>query len=205
MNFFQRIPLFFYNLIYPSKIIGKENIPADGAVIACNHYSFLDPAYLLNLSNKNLFFLAKEELFEKKLTGKFLASYGGVPVNREKPSMKTLLFCVRILKEGKKLVIFPEGTRNKSKNGELQDIKGGSVVFAIKSKTPIIPVMFLRKPRIFHKTYIKVGKPFELTQFYDKKLVEQDIIFLDCLLKDKMIEQHNELKNSVLKKKKCKY
>ena len=61
--------------------------------------------------------------------------------------------------------------------------------------------MFLSKPKIFRKTKLIVGEPFELTEFYDKKLTSEDIQQIDDIIKEKMIEQREKLKKLVSKKK----
>ena len=114
--------------------------------------------------------------------------------------MKAVLSCLKILKSNDKLLIYVEGTRNKTGTTDLQEIKGGAGVFAVKAKCPIIPVMLLNKPRIFRKTKIIVGKPFYLDEFYDKKIDEENILEMDKIIKSKMIEQQQILKEIVLKK-----
>ena len=116
--------------------------------------------------------------------------------------MKSLLMAVRVLKDGHKLAIYPEGTRNKTGTSELQDIKGGTVVFAVKAKCPIVPIMMLKKPRLFRRTKMIVGKPFTLEQFYGKKLTDDVIEEMGSIVKNKMIEQQLELIKLTSKNKK---
>ena len=70
MNFFKKIPISILNLLYPCKIYGKENMPKDGAVLVCNHFSALDFLFIMRASNTDLHILAKNELFKNKLLGK---------------------------------------------------------------------------------------------------------------------------------------
>ncbi len=203
MNFWQKIPVFIFNLIYPSKIYGKENIPQGSAVFVCNHFSALDCGYMVKTYNKDLYFLAKKELFNKKLLAKLLKSYGGIPVDRENPDIKSLFSAVKVLKEGHKLAIFPEGTRNKTGSKKLQPIKGGTVVFAVKAKCPIVPMMMSRKARPFTKTHLIIGKPFTLEDYYDKKLTNELIDEMGKLVYDKMCEQEKILSEILSKKRKA--
>jgi len=203
LKFWQKSLRFIANRIYPCKIFGKENLTEGSAVIVSNHFSMIDCVHYLNLKvgKDTPYFLAKKELFEKKFISKLLGSFGGLPIDRYKPDMKAMLNCLKVLKNGEKLVIYVEGTRNKSGTDDLQEIKGGAGVFATRSKSPIIPVMLLKKPRIFRRTKIIVGKPFELTEFYDKKLSTEEIENIDLIIKEKMIEQHEILKKMVYKNK----
>ena len=201
MNFLHRIPLFIFNIFYPVKIYGKKNVPEGKAVIVSNHFHALDCGFVADVYNKDIFFLAKKEIFKNKFVSALLKSFGGIPIDRENPDMKSLLSAVKVLKEGHKLAIFAEGTRNKTNTDELQPIKGGAIVFAVKAKSPIVPVMMLKKLRIFRKTHLIVGEPFELDAFYGQKLDEKQIGEMEKIVTEKMKEQHAILKDMIASKK----
>ena len=202
MNFFQRIPIFFFSLLYPMKVYGKENIPEGGAVLVSNHFRAIDCGFIARICDKNIKYLAKKEIFKNKLISKIVKSYGGIPIDRDNPDMKSLLEAIKEIKKGNKLCIFPEGKRNVSGTSDLQEIKGGSVIFSVKAKCPIVPIMMLKKAKMFSKTRIIIGKPFELSDYYGKKLSEEDIAYLDQIVREKMIEQQDILKQLVAKGKK---
>jgi len=193
MNFLHKIPLFFFSLLYPCKIYGKDNLPSGGAIFVCNHFRAIDCGFVSLAYNKDIKFLAKAELFKNKIIGGLIKSFGAIPIDRENPDMKSMLACIRHLKDGHKLCIFPEGTRNKSKTTELQDIKGGTAVFAVKSKCPIVPMMLSGKGKLLKRTKLIIGKPFELDEFYGRKLTDADISQMDDIVRDKMLEQQAEL------------
>ena len=161
MNFFKSLVLCGFGAFYPQKVYGKDNIPEGAAVVVCNHYRNIDCAFIKKIFREKSFFLAKEELFKTKIVGGFIRSFGAIPVNRDNPSLATLLKATKVLKEGSKLVIFPEGTRNKTKE-RLLPVKPGSAVFAVKSKCPLLPIMMLKKARAFRKTLLIIGKPIYL-------------------------------------------
>ncbi len=202
MNFFQKIPIFFFSLLYPIKVYGKENIPEGGAVIVCNHFRAIDCGFIARICDKDIKYLAKKEIFKNKLVSKIVRSYGGIPIDRDNPDMKSLLEAIKEIKKGNKLCIFPEGKRNVSGTSDLQEIKGGSVIFSVKAKCPIVPIMMLKKAKIFSRTKIIIGKPFELSDYYGKKLTDEDIDALDQIVREKMIEQQNILKQLLSKGKK---
>ena len=199
MNFFQKIPIFFFSLLYPIKVYGKENIPEGGAVFVCNHFRAIDCGFIARICDKDIKYLAKKELFKNKLFTKIIRSYGGIPIDRDNPDMKSLLEAIKEIKKGHKLCIFPEGKRNVTGTSDLQEIKGGTVIFSVKAKCPIVPIMMLKKAKIFRRTKIIIGKPFELDEYYGKKLGEQDIMDMAKVVREKMIEQQEILKNMTKK------
>ena len=203
MNFLHKIPIFFWSWFYPCKVLNRENIPNGGAILACNHFRAIDCGFVARVYSKDIYFLAKKEIFKNKLISKVVKSYGAIPIDRENPDLKSMLVAVKVLKNGHKLCIFPEGKRN-TIDDNLQEIKGGTVVFAVKSKTPIVPMMISGKAKIFRRTYVIVGKPFELSEFYDKKLTDEDIDLMGKIVSDKMNEQKIILDNFLKTKKKRK-
>lgn len=201
MNFFQKILFGIFKFIYPSKINGLEKICDGPAIIVCNHFSVVDCGFMLKLSKKKLYFLAKKEAFKNKLFSKILSSFGAIPINRDNPSIKSLFTAIKLLKNGNKLVIFPEGTRNKTGTDELQPLKSGSGVFAVKARCPIIPVTILKKPRPFIRTRLLVGDKIDLSDYYNKDLTEEVVAELDGIISLEMKSLHAQLKSTVLKKK----
>ena len=201
MKLISKFAFGLYSLMYPFKILGTENIPDDSCVVVCNHFSIVDCMFLYKLCNANCKTLCKKEIMQNKLFKTIVTDFGALPIDRESPNINEMLACLKTLKENKKLCIFPEGTRNKSKTNKLQEIKAGSGIFAVKAKKPILPVMILKKSKIFRKNYLLVGKPFELTEFYNKKLSNEDLTKMDSIIKDKMNAVHLELENLLKKKK----
>lgn len=201
MNGFYRFVVRCFNVLYPYKVYGKENVPEGGAVFVCNHFRAIDPSYVIEVYGKDIKILAKNELFKNRLLAKTLKSMGAVPIDRTNPDVKTMLSLIRYLKEGHKVLIFPEGTRNTTGTTELQDLKGGSALFAIKAKVPIVPIMLENKGRFLKKNRIIVGLPFELSEFYGKKTTDEDIAAADDIIKAKMIEAQKNLFEIIAAKK----
>lgn len=199
MNSFGRFLIRIANVFFPFKVYGKENFPDGKAVICSNHLSAIDVTFFPIICRDNLFFLAKKELFKRKFSAKFLTYYGGIPIDRENPEVKSIISAIKVLKDGNKLVVFPEGTRNKSGKG-LLPFKGGSLVFAVKSKSPIVPIIISNKAKLFKRTHILVGKSFELSQFYDVKLTDEVISSMEKILYDKMSEMQIQLADIMSKK-----
>ena len=204
LKFWQKSLRFIANRIYPCKIYGKENLTEGSAVIVSNHFSMIDCVHYLNLKvgKDTPYFLAKKELFKNKFIGGIIKSFGAIPIDREKADVKAMVSAIKVLKEGHKLVVFPEGTRNKTGTSELQEIKGGSAVFAVKAKCPIVPMMLLKKARPFSVTKLIIGEPFYLDEFYNKKITPEVVEEMDKIVAIKMKEQHAILKELTARKKK---
>lgn len=154
-------------------ITGQENIPRTGGALICpNHISNIDPLAVSFITPRAIHYMAKAELFENPILRWFFLKVNAFPVNRDKVSVETVKTSLKILKEQEILGIFPEGRRVK----EDQRIQPGSgfVVFAIKTKSPIIPVRIKGSYGFRHKIEIIVGKPIYLEEYYGKKLSEDE-------------------------------
>ena len=154
--------------------------------VACNHFSLSDPIHVLYSVPRQLAFLGKKELFGNKLFGGVLSAFGAVPIDREKAGIGSMRTCVNIVKEGKGLLVFPEGTRNKD-DDELMPFKGGVSVMAHMAKAPILPVLIYCRPRKFHRNYIVIGKPICLDEYAGKPLKEEQIKEIDERLRNEML------------------
>ena len=105
------------------------------------------------------------------------------------------------MKNGEKICIYPEGTRNKTEE-EMLPFRHGAAVMSIKCKVPIIPVVIYEKPRIFRCTHILIGEPLELTEYYGKKLADEELNKVDEYLRQHMIEMRKKHKEYLQSKKK---
>ncbi len=118
---------------------GNENVPANGSVIiAANHCSYLDPPLIGLGLPRQVTYLAKEELFSIPLLGWWLRSIGSYPVARGKGDIRVIKTALRLLKEDKTILIFPEGTR--SSDGNLQPLEKGLAWLALKAGVSVLPV-----------------------------------------------------------------
>lgn len=124
-----------------TRVAGRNNIPANHAVIFCsNHQSNVDPPILFNALHPRLHILFKAELKKLPLLGKAFQVGGFVPIeraNRER-SMAAIEQAAQSLREGNSFLTFPEGTRSRS--GALLPFKRGPFLMALKAQVPIVPV-----------------------------------------------------------------
>lgn len=166
-----------FRLIFRIKIIGKKNIPKEGGAIICaNHTSNFDPVILGVFINRPIHYMAKKELFDNFFLRTIISSLGAFPVNRSSADLSTIRNSIRILRKGKILGIFPEGTR--SINHKTNNVKPGIAFMSIKGKAPVIPIYIDANYRIFKTIRIIIGKPIYLDQYYDKKLTNDDYKFI---------------------------
>lgn len=161
-------------ILYNIHVEGEENIPETGGVVLCpNHISNYDPLAVATHMKRQVHFMAKAELYKNFIVRKVLLAVGTIPVDRGKVSLETLKESLRVLKNGEILGIFPEGTR--VKNGERKKPMEGFVVFALKTKSPILPVHIEGEYKFRGKINIKFGKPIELNEYYGKKVKPEEM------------------------------
>lgn len=155
------IPIF--KLLFFYEVKGKENLPDDGAFIVCsNHLSNNDPALLTITQKRQIFYMAKAELFKNPVLASLFRKLGAFPVHRGAGDGKAINEAENIVKDGKLLGIFIEGTR--SKTGEFLRPKSGAAIIAKQMNVPVIPVCITpktkdKKVKPFHKVTVSWGKP----------------------------------------------
>lgn len=155
------------------KIFGSENVPKQGKlIIVANHISNIDPIVLGSSVPRFIQFMAKKELFKFSPFGWLLKRVGAFPVSRGKADLEAIKTSLKILRQGKVLGLFPEGTRHQV--GKLGRAHPGLVTIALKTKAPIIPCALTNtyggKPVI-----VRVGKPIELKEYYNRKINKEEI------------------------------
>ncbi len=126
-------------LAFRLEISGREHVPAAGPLLlVSNHVSLLDPPLVGGAAPRELYFLAKEELFGIPLFGRLIRALNARPVKRDGSDSRALKAALRLLAEGRALLIFPEGTRGVE--GRLGEGKPGAGMLAVMSGAPVVPV-----------------------------------------------------------------
>lgn len=121
------------------EVRGREHVPSSGGlIVASNHISYWDPVLLGVASNRELHFLAKEELFRPPLFGPMIRAFNSIPIRRGAVDMRGLTQAMDVLRAGKALIVFPEGTR--SRDGELHEARPGIGMLAVATGARIVPV-----------------------------------------------------------------
>ncbi|MFC1500557.1 lysophospholipid acyltransferase family protein [Candidatus Zixiibacteriota bacterium] len=127
-----------------TRAIGLEKLPDEGPTIfIANHQSILDIPVVITTLPIGLCMFAKRSLFKIPIFGWAMSAQGFVPVVRHDRSKarQSLQPAERILREGRQLFIFPEGTR--SRTGELGTFKTGAFRLGISTETPIVPLTLI--------------------------------------------------------------
>lgn len=155
--------------LFPTIVKGQKNIPAKGKMIlACNHQSNLDAVLIaMKVTKRRFHYMAKSELFKNKFVGSFYKSMGMYPINRQKNDIQAVKKTLSLLKNDKAVCIFPEGTR--IADTDMNDAKNGVALFALKTKSPIVPACFMKKPGIFKINKLVIGEPFNLSEMDEFK------------------------------------
>ena len=200
-HFFQILLAPFFRFFFPTKFVGKKNLPKGACIIASNHTSNMDAVNLAVHTWEKKYFLAKKELFKNRLVGFFAKKCGGIKIDRQGNDVNAIKESLKVLRNNKKLVIFPEGTRTNNENMELGEVKQGVAMFAIKAKVQIVPMFIVRKPKVWRRNKVVIGQPFELTEFYGKKLSAEDLSQATEIVAKKMEELRESALNSLTKKK----
>ena len=147
-TFIQYLFRIIFYTVFRVRIFGREHIPQEGAVIlAANHASNIDPPLMASLIKRPVSYMAKSELFENPIFGGLIRRCHAFPVKRGASDRGAIKAAVAVLKEGRILGLFPEGTR--SKTGELQKAEAGVALIAAMTGAPIVPVAILNTHRIF--------------------------------------------------------
>lgn len=121
------------------KVVGKENLELPGgALLVCNHASFMDPPLVGIAFDDEIHYLARKTLMSNPLAKAVYRSWNSIPVDQDKPDMSSLKAVVRLLKQGEKVLVFPEGSR--TADGKLQTGQPGVGLIVSKAQTPVIPM-----------------------------------------------------------------
>ena len=153
-----------FKFYYHPTIIGKENIPTDGAILIVGNHKHLYDQCLSIISTKRFIrYMAKKEYFDNKKTAWFFKHTGCISVDRKNHDNVAKEKAIETLKTGGAVGLFPEGTRNKTKEF-LLPFKFGAVSMAKKTDAYLVP-FGITGDYVFRSKnlVIRYGKPFKVT------------------------------------------
>ena len=131
----------FFNSFFNLKVINREKLIEEGpCLIVANHQSFLDPPLIGSLYRNEVFFLARKTLFDAPGLKQALPYCNTIPVDQTRPDPASIIQVLRTVKNGGRLVIFPEGSR--CPDGQIHDALPG--IGLILSKLASVPVQPIR-------------------------------------------------------------
>ncbi|MFN0150336.1 MAG: lysophospholipid acyltransferase family protein [bacterium] len=138
------------------RVTGREHLPEPPFIVAANHISLFDPPILGAVIPYEGAFMAKVELFQKPILAPVIRSLNAFPVRRGALDREAIARALETLRAGRALMLFPEGTRDKS-GGPVRPAKLGVGLFAVSSGLPVVPAYIhgtdrfrsalLRRPR----------------------------------------------------------
>jgi len=125
--------------VFGFRVRFAEPLPRHGGLLVLSsHQSHLDPLLLGLAADRRLSTLARSSLYHFKPFGSVITALDAIPIDRNASMVKTMKAVISRLREGRAVVIFPEGTRTAT--GQLGEIKGGFSLLAKKAEVPIVPV-----------------------------------------------------------------
>ena len=207
MHFMNILRFFLYPLhwlVYPFKLHGHKKVGKGAYVYYGNHYSLWDIFFPAHTTREGIHFLTKQSVLEAPVLWKWGYRIGAIGAMRDGSDVRTLMESMKVLKNGEKISMFPEGTRNKSDGDRFLPFHGGVALLAIKTKTPIVPFVICNRPKVFHLTHVVFGEPMELSEYYDRKLTAAEYEEADKKLENRLYELRAEFRAERTKKKRKK-
>ena len=158
----------FLRMMFRPRYLGRDKIPVDGPlIIAANHLSHIDPAFIMTATKRPVSYLSKKEHFDSTIRRLVFKQVGVIPIDRDEGGSEALEDAIEILEKGGAIGIFPEGTR--SRDGDMGKGKTGVARLAAATDAAVVPVAIRqtddvwpvskRAPRPWRKFYYKFGDP----------------------------------------------
>ena len=168
----------FFRLFNRWEVAGGERVPAEGGVLLiANHTSYADPPIVGTASPRPVNFMAKAELFRIPVLGWLIRRTHAFPVRRGTTDREALRRAIRLLREGRVLLIFPEGTR--SPDGRVMEAEQGAAFIALSAGASVVPVAIDGADRVLpqHSPFMRpaklrvaFGEPLDLSHLCDQRL-----------------------------------
>ena len=173
---------------FPVKVYGERNIPNKKCLVVGNHLSGWDPIIFTMWTKDILSFVYKAEFRKIAFLRWVFDELDCVPVRHGDIDINATKTILRLLREDKAVFMFPEGTRNPSRD-TLQEFRTGAALFALE----IRPFYIWDKTKALHKNYIIIGEEFTLEQFYDKPINHETLAEATAVIKQKVEDLRQKL------------
>jgi 1-acyl-sn-glycerol-3-phosphate acyltransferase len=169
----------FYRIIYaifilPVRLIFRIHVenpdklpPDDGFMICANHTSMLDVIILSAGTGRQIRYMAKKEAMSVPLVGAFLRALGAYPVDRGGADVRAIKTTISLLKDGKTVGIFPQGTRCPAVDPGTTPIKSGIGMIVWHTGATVVPAFIRTKGnrvRAFRRTTLVIGDPIPFSE-----------------------------------------
>lgn len=142
-----------------------------GLIIAANHVSFLDPPLVGAAFREPIYYFARKTLFDHPITKFLLPRLNALPVNQSRPELSVLKKIIGLLREGEKVLIFPEGERSWDGKLKMEGQSGVGMIVA-KAGVPVLPVRLFGPEKALprgskkikrHPVTLVVGEPIDFS------------------------------------------
>ena len=192
-KFFRATLGLIFKFWYRPTVINKEVIPKDGPILICaDHIHLMDQCSIILSTKRVIHYMAKKEYFDSAKTRWFFKAAGCIPVNRQIHDEDAKQAALDVLSSGGAIGIFPEGTRNKTKEF-LLPFKFGAVSMAKKTNATIVPVGITGTYKFRTKDLmVRFGEPFKVD---DMTLEEANTKLRDSvekLMRKNLMEQRKK-------------
>ena len=158
-----------FTFYHDIRVHGSGWVPLEGpAIIAANHPTYLDPAFLMVGLSRSVRFMAWEKPFRLPLLGHLMRAYGCIPVNMKKPGRASFEAAVKVLRAGELFGIFPEGGRTKGLT-PMNPVKSGVARLALITGAPIVPATIVGGRRVWRRGEL-FPKPGPITVFFHEPI-----------------------------------
>lgn len=183
--------------------LGEENIPTDTPVLYIgNHRSFFDIVLTYVRVPRPTGYIAKKSMEKMPLLSIWMRNLHCLFLDREniKAGMQTILAAIDLMKNGKSICIFPEGTRNKEE-GTLLPFHEGSFKIAAKAGCPIVPMTINNSAAVFENQFPRIKKAHVIIEYgepiYIKELPKEQQKKLAPYVQNIIMETYNQNKDKI--------
>lgn len=150
------IAFILFHTICPVIYHGKEKLRTSGPfILISNHFSNWDPLVNGYVIKQDMIFLGKKELTSVPILGWLFNRLHMIAVDRHNTDMTAMRNCMKALKNGEILGIYPEGTRHHE--GIMEKMESGVAMIALRGGVPVVPMLISSKVRLFHVTHVYIG------------------------------------------------
>jgi len=176
-------------MLFWVRVVNKKELKKyrkQGVVLVSNHLSNMDIPLMFHGMPREIFFLAKPQLFRKRLHAWFFRGLNGYPIEQGK-DLALMKHSIGVLRKKKALMIFPEGMRVFNPEDALA-LKNGASLIAIKGNVPIIPMVINRPLKAFRLTKIMVGEAISTEEFQGRKVDKDELTAFSNKVSDVMAD-----------------
>ena len=180
--------------LFPVRYHHRENLSLQAPYILIgNHKSGLDPLLLaVPIKEDEIRFVGKKELTKSKFVAWILDQLHMITVDRHNSDLSAMRQCMRALREGRVLGIFPEGTRHLP--DLMSQVETGTAVLALRARVPLLPVYIDRKASLFRRTNVYIGKPMDISDLSDQGFDAQIVALLTERIRNTFLQMREEAK-----------